>query len=113
VLARITAQTLELSGADLALLALPEEPLPQQAWRGDSPALVTFAYADGDGADAARGLVFSSTRSLSGLVLAHGEHVTTADFGHDRADPAARQALSHIGPPCSSRWVRRARHAAC
>jgi len=59
----------------------------------------TYVYAEGDGADAARGLVLPAGRSLSGQVLASGEPVTTEDSAADeRASEAARSALSHIGP---------------
>ena len=89
VLADITRQALELSGADLAVLALPDE----------EGRLLTFAYAEGEGADAARGLVLPSGQSLSGGVLASGEPVTSADFAADeRAAAAARGAMSQIGP---------------
>ena len=89
VLADITRQALELSGADLAALALPEE---------DGRRL-TITYAAGDGAAAARGLVLSAGQSLSGQVLATGERVMSEDFAADeRASAAARGAMSHIGP---------------
>jgi signal transduction histidine kinase len=89
VLAGITRQARELSGADLAVLALPDE-----TGRG-----LTVTYAEGDGADAARGLVLSAGQSLSGQVLATGEPVTSADFAADeRAARAARGAMSQIGP---------------
>jgi signal transduction histidine kinase len=89
VLAGITRQARELSGADLAVLALPDE-----GGRG-----LTIAYADGDGAEAVRGLVLPSGQSLSGRVLATGEPVTSADFATDeRASQAARGAMSQIGP---------------
>ena len=89
VLAGITRQARELSGADLAVLALPDE-----EGRG-----LTVTYADGDGAAAARGLVLPAGRSLSGEVLATGEPVTSADFAADeRASQAARGAMSQIGP---------------
>jgi signal transduction histidine kinase len=89
VLAGITRQARELSGADLAMLALPGE-----EGRG-----MTVTYADGDGADAVRGLVLPAGQSLSGRVLATGEPVTSADFADDeRAAHAARGAMSHIGP---------------
>jgi signal transduction histidine kinase len=89
VLAGITRQARELSGADLAMLALPGE-----EGRG-----MTVTYADGDGADAVRGLVLPAGHSLSGRVLATGEPVTSADFaGDERAAQAARGAMSHIGP---------------
>ena len=89
VLAGITRQVRELSGADLALLALPGE---------EGPGL-TVTYADGDGAAAVHGLVLPAGQSLSGQVLATGEPVTSADFAADeRAARAARGAMSQIGP---------------
>ncbi len=89
VLADVTRQARELSGADLAVLALPDE---------DGRRL-TITYADGDGADATRGLVLPAAESLSGRVLATGEPVTSADFADDeRAAAAARGAMSQIGP---------------
>jgi len=89
VLADITRQARELSGADLAVLALPD----------DEGRALTITYADGAGADAARGLVLSAGQSLSGQVLASGEPVTSADFATDeRAARVARGAMSQIGP---------------
>ena len=89
VLARITSQARELSDADLALLALPDE-------EGQR---LTVAYADGDGAAAVRGLVLPAGQSLSGRVLATGDSVTSADFAADeRASAAARAAMSQVGP---------------
>jgi signal transduction histidine kinase len=89
VLANITRQALELSGADLAVLALPDE----------EGRRLTITYAEGDGADAARGLVLPAGQSLSGQVLATGEPVTSADFaGDERAAAAARGAMGQIGP---------------
>ena len=88
-LAAITARARELSGADLAVLALPD---------GEGR-LLTVAHADGDGAQAVRGLVLPAGQSLSGQVLASGEPIASADFAaDDRAAPAARAAMSHIGP---------------
>jgi signal transduction histidine kinase len=89
VLADITRRARELSGADLVTLALPDE-----GGRG-----LTITHADGDGADAARGLVLPAGHSLSSQVLATGEPVTSDDFADDeRASQAARSAMSHIGP---------------
>ncbi len=89
VLAGITRQARELSGADLAVLALPDE----------EGRRLTITYADGDGADAARGLVLPAGESLSGRVLSTGEPLTAADFAADeRASKAARGAMSQIGP---------------
>src|SRR5207342_654477 len=79
----------ELSGADLVALALPDD-----GGRG-----LTITYADGDGADAAHGLVLPTGHSLSGQVLATGVRVTSADFATDeRVSQAARGAMSQIGP---------------
>ncbi len=89
VLADITRRARELSGADLAVLALPDE----------EGRRLTINYADGDGADVTRGLVLPVGQSLSGRVLATGEPVTSADFAADeRASQAARGAMSQIGP---------------
>ena len=60
---------------------------------------LTVSYAEGDGADAVRGLVLPAGESMSGRVLASGEPVTSADFAADeRAAAAARGAMSQIGP---------------
>jgi len=89
VLAWIARQALALSGADLAVLALPDE----------EGRRLTITYAEGDGAAATRGLVLPAAQSLSGHVLATGEPLTSADFAADkRASRAARGAMSHIGP---------------
>src|ERR1700722_18372563 len=66
VLADVSRQALSLSGADLAMLALPDEERRR----------LTVSYADGDGADAVRGLVLPAGESMSGRVLATGEPVT-------------------------------------
>jgi signal transduction histidine kinase len=89
VLADVTQQALELSGADLATLALPDE----------EGRRLTITYAAGDGADATRGLVLPTAESLSGRVLATGEPVTSADFAADeRTAQSVRGAMSQIGP---------------
>jgi signal transduction histidine kinase len=89
VLAGITRQARELSEADLAVLALPDE----------EGRRLTITYADGDGADATRGLVLPAGESLSGRVQSTGEPLTAVDFAADeRASKAARRAMSQIGP---------------
>jgi signal transduction histidine kinase len=89
VLARITGRARDLSGADLALLALPD----------DDGRRLTVVYADGTGAEAVRGLSIPVAQSLSGLVLTSGEPVISADYAADeRAAAATRAAMSHIGP---------------
>ncbi len=88
-LAEVTERVLELSAADLTVLAVPDED-------GRS---MTIVHAAGDGADAVRGLVLPAGESLSGRVLASGEPITTEDFAADeRAAAAARGAMSQIGP---------------
>ena len=100
VLADITRRALELSGADLAMLALPdEEGRRLTITYADGDGAATITYADGDGADAVRGLVLPAGESLSGRVLATGEPVSSGDFAADeRAAHAARSAMSQIGP---------------
>ncbi|MGD0066361.1 MAG: GAF domain-containing protein [Streptosporangiaceae bacterium] len=89
VLADVTRRARELSGADLVVLALPD----------DGGRRLTITYADGEGADATRGLVLPIGESLSGRVLATGEQLDSADFAADeRASQAARGAMTHIGP---------------
>jgi GAF domain-containing protein len=89
VLAQITTRARELSGADLAILALPD----------DERLRMTYDYADGDGAEAVLGLVIPVSQSLSGRVLNTGEPVTSADFSaDDHANAAARAVMSHVGP---------------
>jgi len=89
VLARITSQARELSGADLAILALPDQ----------ERQCLTVTFQDGDGAAGVRGLALPFGGSLSGQVLVSGDPVISADFAADeRAAPAAREAMGHIGP---------------
>jgi signal transduction histidine kinase len=89
VLASITRLSRELSGADLAVLALP----------GEDGRALTITHAEGDRAADARGLVLPAGESLSGRVLATGGSVTSTDFAaDDRASTAARAAMPHIGP---------------
>jgi signal transduction histidine kinase len=88
VLALITQQTLDMSGADLVALAVPT-PDRQQ---------LVIQHAAGAAAEDAIGLVLPVGRSLSGQVMLSGEPVTVADFGHDeRVAGAAREHLP-LGP---------------
>jgi signal transduction histidine kinase len=88
VLADVTRQVRDLSGADLAVLAIPDEDKRQ----------LIITYAEGDGADEARGLVLPAGTSLSGRVLTSGEPVTTEDFAADeRVSLVARGAMSQVG----------------
>jgi signal transduction histidine kinase len=89
VLADLTRQALELSGADLVTLALPDE----DGYR------LTLEYAEGDGAAEARGLVVPAGRSLSGQVLTSGLPVTVENFAVDpRTADVTRLPMGHIGP---------------
>jgi two-component system, NarL family, sensor histidine kinase DevS len=89
VLGDLTRQALELSGADLVTLALPE----------DDGRRLTLEYAEGSGADEARGLVVPAAQSLSGQVLASGEPVTVENFAADpRTADVTRLRMGHIGP---------------
>ena len=89
VLGDFTRQALELSGADLVTLALPDE---------DGRRL-TLEYAEGDGAAGVRGLVVPAGKSLSGYVLATGEPATVESFAVDpRTADVTRQPMGHLGP---------------
>ena len=87
VLDLVTQQVLEMSGADLAVLALPE---------GEHHQLVVRHAAGADAAQA-RGLALPDT-SLSAEVLATGEPVTLAEFSRDeRVAQVARERMT-LGP---------------
>jgi signal transduction histidine kinase len=87
VLSLLTRQVLEMAGADLAVLALPD---------GASGQLV-IRHAFGLGSQQALGLVLPGS-SLSGEVLATGEAVAVEAFSRDeRVAPVARQRMS-LGP---------------
>ncbi|MFY9933817.1 MAG: GAF domain-containing protein [Streptosporangiaceae bacterium] len=89
VLADVTRQARELSGADLAILALPDE----------EGRRMTVSHADGAGAGAALGLVLPADQSLSGRVLSTGKPIASSDFARDeRVAPVARRAMRQIGP---------------
>jgi len=88
VLEFVTQQTLEMTGADLVVLALPDE----------GHRLLTIRHAAGDEAQQAQGLELPTEASLSGQVLATGIPVTVDDFRHDeRAAKAARENMN-LGP---------------
>ena len=87
-LALITARSLEMSGADLVMLALPT----------GSGELLEIAHAAGEGAEKAQGLALPARGSASGIVLTGGQTLTVPDFSHDdRVASVARQALN-LGP---------------
>lgn len=88
VLALITQQTLDMSGAAAIVLAMPT-PDRQQ---------LVIQHAAGAAAADAIGLVLPADGSLSGRVMITGEPVTVADFGHDeRVAGIARRHLP-LGP---------------
>jgi len=88
VLALVTQQALEISRADLVVLAL---------LAGDGTQLV-IEHAAGEGAQEAVGLALPVSGSVSGLVLNSGKPLSVDDFsGDERVAPAAREHL-RLGP---------------
>jgi signal transduction histidine kinase len=88
VLALVTQQALELSGADLVVLALP---------LGDGQ-MLQVEHASGTGAAAALGLGLPVLGSASGLVMTTGKPLVMEDFSHDeRVAQVAREQLG-LGP---------------
>jgi signal transduction histidine kinase len=85
----LTRQALELSEADLVTLALP----------GEDGRTLTLEYAEGRGAEEARGLVIPAGDSLSGQVLRTGKPVTVENFATDeRTADVTRLPMGHLGP---------------
>jgi signal transduction histidine kinase len=88
VLDLVVSQALEISGADLVVLALPT---------GDRKRLV-IEHACGEGAAEALGLVLPTEGSASGIVMASGKPLTVENFNADpRVAPVARQHMA-LGP---------------
>jgi signal transduction histidine kinase len=87
-LALITSKSLEMSGADLVMLALP-------VGSGD---VLEIAHAAGEHAQDAVGMVVPATRSASGTVLASGELLTIADFSHDERVAVVTRERLNLGP---------------
>jgi signal transduction histidine kinase len=87
-LALITASSLEISGADLVVLALPT---------ADQSHLL-IEHAAGDGADEALGLVLPVQGSASGQVLASGQRMSLDDFSHDERVAAVSRQHMNLGP---------------
>jgi signal transduction histidine kinase len=87
VLELVTQQVLEMSGADLAVLALPE---------GERHELV-IRHAAGEDAAKTQGLLLPEA-SLSAEVLATGEPVTVEDFGQDEWVARAARDQMRLGP---------------
>ena len=88
VLALVTQQTLEMSGADLVALAVPT-PDRQQ---------LVIQHAAGAGAPGALGLVLPVNASVSGDVLSSGEAVILQDFGHDERVAGSAREHMPLGP---------------
>jgi two-component system, NarL family, sensor histidine kinase DevS len=88
VLELVTQQALELSGADLVVLALPA---------GNSERLV-IEHASGQGAGAAIGLVLPAQRSASGIVMATGKPLAVANFTEDPRVAAVAREHMPLGP---------------
>jgi two-component system, NarL family, sensor histidine kinase DevS len=103
VLEMVARQALEISGADLVVLALP-------AAGGER---LVIEHAIGDGADAALGLVLPAQASASGIVMTSGKPLAVEDFSaDDRVAVAAREhmplgpaVLVPLGPPGDVRGV--------
>jgi len=88
VLALVTQQALEMSGADLVALALPT-PDRQQ---------LVIQHAAGVGAPGALGLVLPVSASVSGDVLSSGESVVLQDFVHDERVAGPAREHMPLGP---------------
>jgi signal transduction histidine kinase len=89
VLATLTRQALELSGADLVTLEIPDE---------DGRRLAVTS-AEGSGAEKLRGMVLPLQGSLASRAMDSGEPLVVADLASEqRATEALRAAMSHIGP---------------
>jgi signal transduction histidine kinase len=85
VLALVTDRALEISGADLVVLALPAANDTQ----------LVIEHAAGEGAADAVGLVLPVSGSASGLVLSTGKPMTFDDFSSD--ERVAAVAREHLG----------------
>ena len=84
----ITRLSLEMSGADLVVLALPT----------DDRSALQIEHAAGHGAEEAMGLILPVEGSASGQVFVHGGLLPVDDFRHDeRVAPAARAHMK-LGP---------------
>jgi signal transduction histidine kinase len=84
----ITRLSLEMSGADLVVLALPT----------DDRSALQIEHAAGHGAEDTVGLILPVGSSASGQVFVHGDLLPVDDFRNDeRVAPAAR-AHMNLGP---------------
>jgi signal transduction histidine kinase len=87
-LALITRKSLEMSGADLVVLALPTA----------DKARLQIQHAAGEGADDALGLVVPATASASGFVLTSGELLRVEDFSSDERVASIARKRMNLGP---------------
>ncbi len=92
-LALITAKALEMSGADLVVLALPAA----------DGTMLEIEHAAGDGADDALGLMLPVAGSASGQVLSSGQLMTVENFSQD----------PHVAFGCAGRTFSSARRSWC
>ena len=88
VLELVAQQALEMSGADLVVLALPT---------GNRGTLM-IEHACGDGAAGALGLVLPAQGSASGIVMGSGKPLTVDDFSSDQRVAAAAREHMPLGP---------------
>jgi signal transduction histidine kinase len=88
VLAMVTRQALEISGADLVVLALP----------ATSGQRLVIEHACGDGADAALGLVLPTQGSAPGIVMTSGKPLAVEDFSTDDRVAAVAREYMPLGP---------------
>jgi signal transduction histidine kinase len=89
VLTMVAQQALQMSGADLVVIALP-------AAAGSG--LLAVDYAAGMGASEAVGMTWPTNQTAGGIVLASGTPLAIDDFSADgRVAPVARQHLG-LGP---------------
>ncbi len=88
VLELITASALQMSGADLVVLALPTLERSH----------LQIEHAAGDGAPEALGLVVPAKGSASGLVLTTGERLLLDDFSHDDRVASVAKEHMNLGP---------------
>ena len=88
VLELVTQQALDMSGADLVVLALPT--------RDRSRLVIEHAY--GDGATEALGLVLSAEGSASGIVMASGKALAVEAFSSDERVAAVSREHMPLGP---------------
>jgi signal transduction histidine kinase len=88
VLALVTQHALEISGADVVTLALPDT-------AGDH---LVITNASGYNAELLVGLTAPAGLSLSGQVMASGQRLSVIDFGADERVARAVRRLGALGP---------------